>query len=181
MGDTMEFVAATPWRVARLLKDPAYAGAYSFGPSQQRVVLEEGRKRRRKEKRPRPEQWEVLILDHHLGYITWPEYLRNQERLAQNRNALGAMVPGAARAGKSLLAGLVRCGHCGRKMRVRYSGRRRGSVVYYYCVAPEQLTPGRRRIRLHPLAERQAERPDAEKSRKLRLRPRCALLTFETI
>jgi excisionase family DNA binding protein len=138
MGDQVEFVAATPWRVARLVRDPAYAGAYAHGRSRQRVVLEGGRKRQRKERRPQPEQWEVLIQDHHEGYITWVEYLENQQRLAQNRNALGGAVVGAARGGKGLLAGLVRCGHCGRRMRVRYSGRRGTTVVYYYCVAAER-------------------------------------------
>lgn len=143
MGEQTEFVPATPWRVARLVKDPAYAGAYAHGRSRRQVVLEDGRKRHRRERRPRPEQWDVLIPDHHPGYITWPEYLKNQERLAQNRNALGEVVSGAARAGKGLLAGLVRCGHCGRKMRVRYSGRRRTTVVYYYCVAAEREQVGK--------------------------------------
>jgi excisionase family DNA binding protein len=138
MGAQIAFVPATPWRVARVVKDPAYAGAYAHGRSRRRVVLEDGRKRQHKEKRPRPEQWEVLILDHHEGYITWAEYLKNQEQLAQNRNALGEAVAGAARGGKGLLAGLMRCGHCGRKMRVRYSGGRRTTVVYYYCVAAER-------------------------------------------
>jgi excisionase family DNA binding protein len=143
MGEQIEFVPATPWRVARLVKDPSYAGVYAFGRSRQRVILEDGRKRRRKEKRPRPEQWAVLIQDHHEGYLTWPEYLKNQERLAQNRNAQGIAVPGAARQGKGLLAGLVRCGHCGRKMRVRYSGRRGTTVVYYFCVAAEREQVGK--------------------------------------
>jgi len=138
MGDQVEFVPATPWRVTKLVKDPAYAGAYAHGRSRRRVVLEDGRKRQKRERRPRPEQWEVLILNHHEAYITWPEYLENQARLAQNRNALGAVVAGAARGGKGLLAGLVRCGHCGRRMRVRYSGRRATTVVYYYCVAAER-------------------------------------------
>ena len=93
----------------------------------------------------KPDQWQVLLQDHHEGYITWQEYLTNQERLEQNRSALGEAVSGAARPGKGLLAGLVRCGHCGRKMRVRYSGRRgRDSlVVYYYCVAAERETVGK--------------------------------------
>ena len=87
----------------------------------------------------------MLLQDHHEGYITWTEYLKNQERLEQNRNALGEAVSGAARPGKGLLAGLVRCGHCGRKMRVRYSGRhsRDSVVVYYYCVAAERETVGK--------------------------------------
>src|SRR5512135_2041504 len=88
---------------------------------------------------------EVLLQDHHEGYITWPEYLRNQEQLEQNQSALGEAVSGAARPGKGLLAGLVRCGHCGRKMRVRYSGRRcrRSLAVYYFCVAAERETVGK--------------------------------------
>jgi excisionase family DNA binding protein len=137
MGEQVAFVPATPWRVTRMIKDPAYAGAYAHGRSRRKVVLVDGRKRQLKERRPRPEQWEVLIFDHHQGYITWADYLTNQEQLAKNRNGLGEVVPGAARQGKGLFAGLVRCGHCGRRMRVRYSGRRRTTVVYYYCVRPE--------------------------------------------
>jgi excisionase family DNA binding protein len=143
MGEQVTFVPATPWRVTRLIKDPAYAGAYAHGRSQRRVVLEDGRKRQRKEKRPRPEQWQVLLLEHHEGYITWSEYLKNQEQLVKNRNALSEIVPGAARKGKGLLAGILRCGHCGRKIRVRYSGRQRTTVVYYYCVQPEREQVGK--------------------------------------
>jgi excisionase family DNA binding protein len=143
--EVVEFVPATTWRITGLLKNPAYAGAYAFGRTRRRTVLIEGRKRQVKQRQQRPDQWQVLLQDHHEGYITWMEYLTNQERLEQNRNALGEAVSGAARPGKGLLAGLVRCGHCGRKMRVRYSGRRgRDSlVVYYYCVAAECETVGK--------------------------------------
>src|SRR5512135_1072121 len=145
LADAMEFVPATPWRITGLLKNPAYAGVYAFGRTQRRVVLKEGRKREVKQKQCRPEQWRVLLQDHHEGYITWADYLKNQEQLEQNRSALGESVSGAARPGKGLLGGLVRCGHCGRKMRVRYSGRRcrRSSAVYYYCVAAERETVGK--------------------------------------
>jgi excisionase family DNA binding protein len=145
LADPVDFVPATTWRITGLLKNPAYAGVYAFGRTRRRVVLKEGRKRHVKDRRSKPDQWQVLLQDHHEGYITWPEYLTNQERLEQNRNALGEAVLGAARPGKGLLAGLVRCGLCGRKMRVRYSGRRcRDSlVVYYYCVAAERETVGK--------------------------------------
>lgn len=145
LADAVEFVPATPWRIAGLLKNPAYSGVYAFGRTRRRVVLKGGRKRQVKEKRCRPDQWQVLLQDHHEGYITWPEYLRNQEQLEQNQSALGEAVSGAARPGKGLLAGLVRCGHCGRKMRVRYSGRRcrRSLAVYYFCVAAERETVGK--------------------------------------
>jgi excisionase family DNA binding protein len=145
LADAVEFVPATPWRIMGLLKNPTYAGVYAFGRTRRQIVLKDGRKRQVKLKQCRPDQWQVLLQGHHEGYITWPEYLRNQEQVEQNQNALGEAVSGAARPGKGLLAGLVRCGHCGRKMRVRYSGRRcrRSLVVYYYCVAAERETVGK--------------------------------------
>jgi excisionase family DNA binding protein len=140
LADIVEFVPATPWRITGLLKNPAYAGVYAFGRTRRRVVLKEGRKRQVKEQQRRPDQWQVLLQGHHESYLTWPEYLRNQEQLEQNQSALGEAASGAARPGKGLLAGLVRCGHCGRRMRVRYGGRRGrdSAVVYYYCVAVER-------------------------------------------
>lgn len=107
LADPVNFVPATTWRVTGLLQNPAYAGAYAFGRTRRRVVLIEGRKRQVKQRERRPDQWQVLLQDHHEGYITWPEYLANQERLEQNRSALGEAVSGAARPGKGLLAGLV--------------------------------------------------------------------------
>jgi hypothetical protein len=132
LADAVEFVPATPWRIAGLLKNPAYACVYAFGRTRRRVVLKEGKKRLVTEERRLPDQWQVLLQDHHEGYITWEEYLRNQRQLEQNRTALGEAVSGPARPGKGLLGGLVRCGRCGRKMRVRYGSRRsRGSAVVY--------------------------------------------------
>jgi DNA invertase Pin-like site-specific DNA recombinase len=133
------FVSATPWMVTRILKDPIYAGAYAFGRTSQQVVLDKGRKRVLKRRHARPEDWNVLLQGHHEAFISWAEYLKNQETLMHNRNQLGETVRGAARAGKGLLAGLLRCGHCGKKMRVRYSGRsnRNAQAVYYQCTASQ--------------------------------------------
>lgn len=141
----IEYVAATPGSIGTILKDPAYAGAYAHGRTKRRVVLENGRKRVMKEKRRRPEDWEVLLLDHHESYLSWQAYLKNQETLANNRNQLGEAVRGSARRGKGLLAGLVRCGHCGRKMQVRYGGRhgRNSAVVYYQCFASQREQIGK--------------------------------------
>src|ERR1700747_2967354 len=87
----------------------------------------------------RPEEWDVLLQGHHEAFISWAEYLKNQETLMHNRNQLGETVRGAPRAGKGLLAGLLRCGHCGKKMRVRYGGRsdRSATAVYYQCTASQ--------------------------------------------
>ena len=61
----------------------------------------------------------MVIRDHHDGYITWEAYDRNQTVIAGNANMKGAMVPGSVRNGGGLLVGLLRCGHCGRRLKVR--------------------------------------------------------------
>jgi excisionase family DNA binding protein len=141
----IEFVPATPWLVTRLLKDPVYAGAYAFGRTSRQVTLEQGRKRVVKQRYARPEDWQVLIQGHHEAFISWSEYLKNLETLMHNRNQLGAAVRGAARDGKGLLAGLVRCGRCGKKMQVRYGGRstRNSVAVYYQCSASQREAIGK--------------------------------------
>lgn len=141
----VEFVKATPWLIGRILKDPVYAGAYAFGRTNQKVILEEGRKRVIKERHAAPEDWQVLIQDHHEAYLSWSEYQSNLETLRHNRNQLGTTVRGAARDGKGLLAGLVRCGACGKKMRVRYGGRsgRWSAAVYYQCAASQHAAIGK--------------------------------------
>lgn len=96
----VEFVEATPWLIGRILKDPIYAGVYAFGRTNQKVVLEEGRKRVIKERHAAPEDWQVLIQDHHEAYLSWSEYQSNLETLRHNRNQLGMTVRGAARDGK---------------------------------------------------------------------------------
>src|SRR5258708_1756560 len=64
------------------------------------------------------------------GYITWDEFEKNQRVIASNATAKGsATVKGAVRRGELLLAGLLRCGHCGRKLHVAYSGK----VGRYNC------------------------------------------------
>jgi Recombinase zinc beta ribbon domain len=66
------------------------------------------------------DQWEVLIPDHHQGYITWEAYLTNEAKLAANRTNAGARPP---REGTALCQGIVFCGACGRSMQVRYQDR----------------------------------------------------------
>ena len=45
---------------------------------------------------------------------------------------------GAAREGGGLLQGFLRCGHCGRRMQVAYSGTN-GQVARYACVRAHHL------------------------------------------
>jgi len=110
--------------VHNILTNPIYAGAYAFGRTTSKVSVEQGRKRvRRGVHRPMAE-WDVLIKDHHEAYITWDEFEKNQRVIANNATGKGsATVKGAVRRGELLLAGLLRCGHCGRKLHVSYSGK----------------------------------------------------------
>ena len=110
--------------VHNILTNPIYAGAYAFGRTTSKVSVERGRKHiRRGVHRPMAE-WDVLIRDHHTGYITWQEFERNQGVIANNATGKGsAAVRGAVRRGELLLPGLLRCGHCGRKLHASYSGK----------------------------------------------------------
>ena len=115
-----------------LLTNPVYGGAYAFGRTASRVTLENGRKRVSRGHRREREEWDVLIVDHHEGYVSWAEFERNQRLIADNANCRGLMVRGAVRRGDALLAGLMRCGHCGRRLHVTYSGTD-GFCVRYAC------------------------------------------------
>jgi hypothetical protein len=65
-----------------------------------------------------------LIKDHHTAYITWDEFEHNLKVIANNATGMSsALARGAARKGELLLPGLLRCGHCGRKLHVHYSGK----------------------------------------------------------
>jgi DNA invertase Pin-like site-specific DNA recombinase len=112
-----------------LLRHPIYAGAYRFGhrPTDPRKK-QPGRPSTGKLIR-RPDECLVLLRDHVPAYITWERFEANQERLASNRSL--ATTPGAPRNGPAVLAGLVRCGRCGRRMMVRYSGPKQS--VSYVC------------------------------------------------
>ncbi|MGH3821615.1 MAG: recombinase family protein [Pseudonocardiaceae bacterium] len=104
-------------RAAGILRNPVYAGAYVFGRRRTRqVVHPDGSVHTSTTELPR-DQWEVLIPDHHPGYISFPEYLANEAKLTANRTNAGARPP---REGTALCQGIVFCGACGRSMQVRY-------------------------------------------------------------
>ena len=118
--------------VNNFLANPVYAGAYAFGRTGSRTTIENGRKRVLRGRRKARSDWAVLLVDHHEGYLPWAEYERNQRLIADNGK--GMMVRGAVRKGQALLAGLVRCGHCGRRLLVSYNGNK-GDVGRYNCDA----------------------------------------------
>lgn len=115
-----------------MLTNPVHAGAYVFGRTGSRTTIEAGRKRIVRGFRKERAAWEVLILDHHEGYIGWTDFERNQSLISDNANGKSFMSRGSVRRGQTLLAGLLRCGHCGRKLQVAYSGSD-GDVGRYHC------------------------------------------------
>lgn len=124
------------WRAPRyhcvlsLLRNPIYAGVYAYGRNKTSVRIEDGRKRVVSTSLRKPEDWSVLIPDHHEGYIDWDAYRGNQELMAHNTNSHGAAVRGSVRSGSALLSGLLRCGHCGAKLAVFYPG---PTNIRYQC------------------------------------------------
>ena len=110
--------------VHNILTNPIYAGAYAFGRTGSQVSVVEGRKHIRRGIRRPIAEWDVLLKDQHEGYITWDEFEHNQRLIADNATGMGRTIArGAVRQGEVLLAGLLRCGHCGRKLQVHYSGK----------------------------------------------------------
>jgi hypothetical protein len=110
--------------VHNILTNPIYAGAYAFGRTGSQVSVVEGRKHIRRGVRRPIAEWDVLLKEQHEGYITWDEFERNQRLIADNATGMGRTIArGAVRQGEVLLAGLLRCGHCGRKLQVHYSGK----------------------------------------------------------
>jgi len=118
--------------VYHMLVNPTYAGAYAYGKTVTRTAINQGRKQVTRGHHKSRDDWQVLIRDHHHGYITWAEYEDNQRQIAQNVTKHGKSRTGPPRRGNALLGGLLRCGHCGRKLHVAYSGSR-GDVPRYSC------------------------------------------------
>jgi hypothetical protein len=115
--------------VISVLKNPFYAGVYAYGKGEKRTEIVDGRARKSYGHRKPLEAWEVLLKDHHEGYIDWAEFERNQKQLAVNAyGKIGGAKSG--RGGQALLAGLLTCGRCGRRLMVSYSGRSARQTVY---------------------------------------------------
>jgi DNA invertase Pin-like site-specific DNA recombinase len=117
-------------RALQLLANPCYAGCYAYGRyGTGKTITESGEIVSRTVRKPM-EEWEVLIQDHHDGYINWEQYLKNQEILKDNcpHGKDHQMSSGPAREGAALLQGLLICGRCGRRITVRY-----GAHPQYEC------------------------------------------------
>jgi len=115
--------------VIAVLKNPFYAGVYVYGKSEKRTLIVEGRARRSYGHGKPIGTWEVMIRDHHEGYIGWDDYERNQKQLALNTYGHAGGVK-SGRGGKALLSGMMTCRRCGRRLSVAYTGNPPGRPVY---------------------------------------------------
>jgi DNA invertase Pin-like site-specific DNA recombinase len=118
--------------LVEMMQNPIYAGAYVFGRRTQRTRLVDGRARKTIGHRKPMQAWSVLIRDHHSGYITWDDFEENLRMLSENAYMQQRASRKAARGGRALLTGLLRCGRCGRMMHVFY-GMRSGHAHRYQC------------------------------------------------
>jgi DNA invertase Pin-like site-specific DNA recombinase len=126
----------TVWRrphygtIYRMLTHPMYAGAYVFGQTQRVTRWEGGSPECHTVTRPRG-QATVLLPHRHEGYISWEDFQRIQTMIVGNApKGTGQGAGGAVRTGEALLAGLLRCRRCGRKLTVRYTGREHDALRY---------------------------------------------------
>ena len=115
--------------VHRMIENPIYGGAYAYGRSRVASGYDGATVRSRSRRKARAE-WLALIPGAHEGYVSW-------ERAEAIRRMVSDNVPtgrhhGAPKQGDALLAGLVRCRRCGRKLTVRYTGTRH-DIPRYSC------------------------------------------------
>ena len=120
-------------RVLSILHGPLYAGTYVYGRTQFRRKPLPGETPRIKgrTRRVSQEDWPIVRLEAHPGYISWDTFQCNQHQLDDNRTWRAEEHRGAIREGPSLLQGIVLCGTCGRRMGIRYQ--RAGTLLMYEC------------------------------------------------
>jgi len=119
-------------RVLGMLHNPAYAGVYVYGRTQTRSHVLPGEAPRIKGRQRQVAQadWPIVHQQAHVGYLSWEQFLQNQQQLDDNRTFHPDQRRGAAREGAALLQGLVLCGICGRRMSVRYDAQ---GIPHYQC------------------------------------------------
>jgi DNA invertase Pin-like site-specific DNA recombinase len=128
---------ATSSLTLRILKNPAYAGAYVYGQS---VIVPA----RRKPGHPhtgivrRPmEDWPVVLHNRYPAYITWEVFTTIQKQLQHNQTRYHVDRIGPPRRGQALLQGIAVCAHCGARMRLHYSGPH-GEFPVYTCTSAQE-------------------------------------------
>jgi DNA invertase Pin-like site-specific DNA recombinase len=115
--------------VYHILTNPAYGGTYAYGKTGASTVYESSSARQGVRRKSRDE-WLALRSGTHEGYVAWERAEAIRQMIIDNN--YGGEHRGAAKHGDALLAGIPRCRRCGRKLTVRYTGRR-NYILRYSC------------------------------------------------
>jgi DNA invertase Pin-like site-specific DNA recombinase len=115
--------------IHRIITNPLYGGAYAYGKTGVAAGYDGSGARVKSRRKPRAE-WLALKPGSHEGYVDWEraEAIRSMvsDNVATSRHH------GAPKHGNALLAGLIRCRRCGRKLMLRYTGAKH-DIPRYAC------------------------------------------------
>lgn len=132
------------WKIASesamigILSNPAYAGAFAYGRRQNDPTLRKAGRAATGNRRKPMSEWLHLQQNVYPAYITWEQYLANQERIRQNGLRfveIRQKAQGIVRKGPGLLQGLIICGRCGHHLQIAYKHTPR-----YVCRGLERTT-----------------------------------------
>lgn len=113
--------------IHRMIENPIYGGAYAYGKTASGMGYgAAGVKTRRKARA----DWLALMPNAHEGYVSWEK--AEAIRIMVSSNVPTSRHHGAPKHGNALLAGLIRCHRCGRKLTLRYSGMKH-HIPRYSC------------------------------------------------
>jgi DNA invertase Pin-like site-specific DNA recombinase len=115
--------------IHRMIENPIYGGAYAYGKTAVAVgygINGANAKMRRKAR----SDWLALMPNTHEGYVSWEK--AEAIRTMVTNNLATSRHHGAPKHGDALLAGMIRCRRCGRKLTLRYTGTKH-AIPRYSC------------------------------------------------
>jgi DNA invertase Pin-like site-specific DNA recombinase len=125
----------TSWRrpnygsIHRIIENPVYGGAYAYGKSSASTGYGPHGATVTIRRKARAE-WLALKPGAHEGYVSWERF--EAIRTMVSSNVSTGKHHGAPKHGEALLAGLLRCRRCGRKLTLRYTGTK-NAIPRYSC------------------------------------------------
>lgn len=145
----LRWTRATVSAVTRILKNPAYAGAFVYG--RKRMKAQPGPGGGRQKAARKMQDWRIVVKDRYPAYVDWATYEKIQAILADNRaEYMRTKSRGTPREGEVLLQGIAWCARCGHKMFVRYKG---GGEYVCNQLCIQQGLPGCQSLRAAPIDE----------------------------
>jgi len=128
-SETMVFRPLTASTAIRVLNNPRFAGAYTYGRRRYRRAIDGKRTLQRRDQ----DDWLACIPDAHPGYISWELFQENLKVLKTNGQGYEVARASPPREGTALLQGRAVCGRCGKHFRIRYASRRGRLEAWYIC------------------------------------------------